>query len=575
MVSHGSRRQRRWYFSHALVARGDTFTWSQSSISLRVFPSCTARRVKVGNSSWHKPVATTYFMELIPPSLFARASPTFEPSSASYQYVSYSTMQALAKEQSIPSPVIPLDIIFSCRICNKSFSEIYEDRDETVLGLSDGINSDDRLVTLVYLTSCCHVICSRHLEGGAPNFHPAGTRPSAPCPVCSTEHDDHRPRELFSVRGFHQGEYDDAIPDCFFTVPPLELDKPGHDMEALRFHYISLIQFTQDTFGSHLKLRNQLTEARLDLDKAQTIASGECAKALRLEKEVERLHGVEADLEKFKSRMPAIEHYLKLIPKLADQNDQMKQRLAALGFQMPLEPLTFNGRFPLDDKSQCVDLVADMPGSSLQQTPNSPQPPQPRMSSIEQEQATVNSSTKRPLKRLRIDSPLPDWSMPTPLFDRRGAQSREMMPPPTKPVSKVRSLKKFWPPFLRSSGRNISSPILTHTTYNQSLGNAVPDDNSVTTNAPINGNHENLHPWASPRFNSDDNHGAADPESFHPVNGTESSTKHSLLPTEPSYLRLMDGLSRDNDLHLLLKDPRQDCAADVSPLQAKPNHQRA
>ncbi|KAF2022230.1 hypothetical protein BU24DRAFT_417867 [Aaosphaeria arxii CBS 175.79] len=32
--------------------------------------------------------------------------------------------------------------------------------------------------------------------------------------------------------------------------------------------------------------------------------------------------------------------------------------------------------------------------------------------------------------------------------------------------------------------------------------------------------------------------------------------------------RLMDGLSKENDLHLLLKDPRQDCASDASPLQA-------
>ena len=62
--------------------------------------------------------------------------------------------------------VTPLDIIFSCHVCSATFSEIYDGHHETVQGLSDGVNPKDRIVTKLFLTQCCHVICSKHLENG-------------------------------------------------------------------------------------------------------------------------------------------------------------------------------------------------------------------------------------------------------------------------------------------------------------------------------------------------------------------------------------------------------------------------
>jgi hypothetical protein len=62
--------------------------------------------------------------------------------------------------------VAPLNFIYACSICCASFADVYEGHSETVRGLSDGINPKDRLVTRLYLASCCHVFCGSHLEGG-------------------------------------------------------------------------------------------------------------------------------------------------------------------------------------------------------------------------------------------------------------------------------------------------------------------------------------------------------------------------------------------------------------------------
>jgi hypothetical protein len=68
----------------------------------------------------------------------------------------------------------------------------------------------------------------------APPFHPEKRRPSAPCPVCIQEKGENQPRDLFSIRGFRKGEYDEALADYWFITPPVKLDAAGGEMEALR-----------------------------------------------------------------------------------------------------------------------------------------------------------------------------------------------------------------------------------------------------------------------------------------------------------------------------------------------------
>lgn len=60
----------------------------------------------------------------------------------------------------------PLNFIYACSICCYTLADVYEGQKETVEGFSDGINPKDRLVTHLYLASCCHVFCGSHLKGG-------------------------------------------------------------------------------------------------------------------------------------------------------------------------------------------------------------------------------------------------------------------------------------------------------------------------------------------------------------------------------------------------------------------------
>jgi hypothetical protein len=198
-------------------------------------------------------------------------------------------MTESASRAQLKASVAPLNFIYACSICCTTFADTYEGHDETVQGLSDGINPKERLVTRIYLGSCCHVFCAKHLEGGgmlwmprfihlsvlkqtsaAPTFHPDGQRPKATCPVCVKDKGDSAPRDLYSIRGFHKDEFDPAIPPVWFTTPPVSLDGKGKEMEALRVclhpariphHELTLVSFnTWRSYGTaktHMLLTSQ------------------------------------------------------------------------------------------------------------------------------------------------------------------------------------------------------------------------------------------------------------------------------------------------------------------------------
>jgi hypothetical protein len=60
----------------------------------------------------------------------------------------------------------PLNFIYACSVCCYTLADVYEGHNETVQGFSDGVNPKERLVTHLFLGSCCHVFCGSHLEGG-------------------------------------------------------------------------------------------------------------------------------------------------------------------------------------------------------------------------------------------------------------------------------------------------------------------------------------------------------------------------------------------------------------------------
>lgn len=75
------------------------------------------------------------------------------------------------KVQPDSDDITPLDCIFSCSVCGDVFSDVYQQR-ESVHGLSDGINTKERIVTRLYIASCCHVICIKHIGGGSGEYPP-------------------------------------------------------------------------------------------------------------------------------------------------------------------------------------------------------------------------------------------------------------------------------------------------------------------------------------------------------------------------------------------------------------------
>lgn len=63
--------------------------------------------------------------------------------------------------------IAPLNFVYACSVCCALLADVYKNSDETVQGFSDGINPKERLVTKLFLASCCHVFCAKHVEGGS------------------------------------------------------------------------------------------------------------------------------------------------------------------------------------------------------------------------------------------------------------------------------------------------------------------------------------------------------------------------------------------------------------------------
>ncbi|KAF2690634.1 hypothetical protein K458DRAFT_354819 [Lentithecium fluviatile CBS 122367] len=479
----------------------------------------------------------------------------------------------------------PLDIIFACSVCGDTFSDVYEGRTESAQGISDGINPKDRPVSRLYVSACCHVICIKHIEGGnGPPFHPAGQHPRAPCPVCAKDGGEEKPRELYAIRGFKQGEYDPAIPKFWFTAPPMKLDRDGKEMEALRFQYLALIRYGRKISATHHNMKRGFGETQEKLQETMDIASAEHAKVLALEQEVQRLRLKEQDLQRFKARVPAIEHFLRLVPKLVEQRERLQERLAMLGFHMALEPIpNFGEPLPLDTEGNFDGGGTSHPGVEQQHTASSHTVGSSAHNTGHAEEVAGSSSpqTSRPKKRIRTDSS----SRPNNIH--AAPSSRDLMPPPSKPLSRMRSVRKLIPSTIRKK-------------FSGSKANRIAAVDAAEPDVQMfgNGYWETVDPPAQPssdRERPPSRHGDGTPQGppcmsgalpvenaqqtryaseMQPLSNVDLSpgqaeftfrspspikmdgTQANRIPAEPSYIRLMDGLGRDNGLNLGLQDPR-------------------
>jgi hypothetical protein len=68
----------------------------------------------------------------------------------------------------------------------------------------------------------------------APPFHPAGQAPRAVCPVCVNRQNNRALKQMYTISGFAEGQYDSEIPHRFFQCPPVALDTKDDGMDALR-----------------------------------------------------------------------------------------------------------------------------------------------------------------------------------------------------------------------------------------------------------------------------------------------------------------------------------------------------
>ncbi|KAF1940977.1 hypothetical protein EJ02DRAFT_349017 [Clathrospora elynae] len=519
--------------------------------------------------------------------------------------------------------VAPLNFIYACSICCASFADVYDGYNETVQGLSDGINPKQRLVTRLFLATCCHVFCSTHLEGGGAPFHPAGQRPKAPCPVCIKEKGDSEQRELYSIRGFNKDEYDPQIPPSWFTAPPIRLDGSGKEMEALRFQYIALIRYCQNTHATRKPLQNALAEIEKKLASMQDLASSEYAKVLNLQQEneqlrakeehfqamkaeVERLqrleHEVEhsrrlnvnpRDLETFTTNKEAIRHYLKLFPMVLDQNAKLQKRLAQLGFAMALEPIpNFKEIDPHafdSDEAYSADHLGDS-GAFLRKTASSHTAGRSAHTSGRPGTASSSPFIQRPMKRQRLNSPLPgNMQIEHPPRDMQvdHPPSRDAMPPPPKPMSRMTSVRKMFPTLRKKFSHGRSTPVVED--ISEGNGDVQMHDNGQWQS--INDSRHSPHsgfrsetPYMSGALPVERSSQVSIPRESQllssmgvqderpgftfrassPVKINKHANVHQpvQLHTEPSYIRLMDGLSRDNGVELGLKDPRESMTRD-------------
>lgn len=263
----------------------------------------------------------------------------------------------------------------------------------------------------------------------------------------------------------------------------------------------------------------------------------------------------------------------------------MQQRLASLGFAMSLEPLPrFNGDFPFDDDDEMIEDEQEELPMQARKTGSSHTAGRSVHNAGCQdgdEAAMSSPHQQRPLKRSRIDSPL-NRSRNI----HAAPSSRDLMPPPSGPFSRMKSIRKMIPSFRNKFSSERSSTSQTHRemppdvhmdddgAWNSTETNPRPKDASerppTRHGMRIEGGpsmskisrakDDGLFHEAAPEpgllsglgIHSNDSQFTFEAPSRLKIPDQRSAN----LPSEPSYMRLLDGLGHHSGLDLGLEDPR-------------------
>lgn len=261
----------------------------------------------------------------------------------------------------------------------------------------------------------------------------------------------------------------------------------------------------------------------------------------------------------------------------------MQKRLTKLGFAMALEPISkFTGIDPhaLDSDDDYHGEGNSNAAALLRNTASSHTAGRSVHTSGRPETASSGAFFHRPMKRQRLDSPLPNK------LQVDHPSSRDAMPPPPKLMSRMSSVRKMFPSLRKKFSNTCSTPVMED--ISESTGDICvyadehiqdttidqyPSRNQFRSETPymsgalpIEQSSQDLERRGSQLLTSVGMHDNRSEFTFRtssPIKlDRQNANRRSQLPTEPSYIRLMDGLSSDNGVELGLKDPRENTAAD-------------
>jgi hypothetical protein len=198
---------------------------------------------------------------------------------------------------------------------------------------------------------------------------------------------------------------------------------------------------------------------------------------------------------------------------------------------------------------------------------------------------TPSPQTRRPHKRLRIDSPATSKNL------HAAPSSRDLMPPPPKSISRMRSVRNIFPTIRKKFSNGKPSPLPRHPhpvnsdvqMYENGYWEAVSASDQpssdqdrpparhdtqrnspyMTGALPIENHEQTLYTRElQSRADGEPNDSRAE-FTFRSPSPIKMIRHSNTLPTEPSYIRLLDDLGHDSGLNLGLQDPRGDTCQQI------------
>jgi hypothetical protein len=325
---------------------------------------------------------------------------------------------------------------------------------------------------------------------------------------------------------------------------------------------------------------------------------------MRLHEAAEKLKKVQAELSRYRQRSPVLRHYLGMIPKLLEyacschkhhfstdfssERIFLKEQLGHLGYEVELQSMPgYEGPFPDDDSDDSAEALQE---AGPRNTTSNHTASRSAHNTGYAGDANTSSSpqSRRPHKRARVDTPSRSTNI------HAAPSSRDQMPPPAKP-SRMKSMRNMIPASVRQVRQKFSlkgkgkapaqqsgSDVQMHEhDYHEHMD--LPPEILSDRGRPPTHNTAYGEPYMSGALPVQHSRHSVSSSQTHPApggvprpSGAEFTFRSSSpvkldsrpsghLPNEPSYIRLMDGLSRDTGLNLGLEDPRGGTSSQAYP----------